>query len=91
MSTGGGDRPCPQRRRHDAEIDLSMIAVNQRLRRFIEEHRAAQARGERGPFTQSNALLCGMAEQALEAQARAALERAELERRMLAMRGGRLQ
>ena len=30
--------------------DLSMSAVNARLRAFIAEHRAAEANGERRPF-----------------------------------------
>lgn len=71
--------------------DLSMTGVNERLSAFVAEHKAALARGEHGPFAQSNALLAAMAEEALEAQARAALDRAELERRMLAQHGGRLQ
>lgn len=75
--------------------DLSMSAVNARLRAFIAEHRAAEANGERRPFRESDALLCAMAEDALEAQARADLAKAEAqakaERTEYEQRGGRLQ
>ena len=72
-----------------------MSAVNERLRRFIIEHREAEARGEHRPFAESDALLAAMAGEALakqaegerlKAEAEARLERLELDRR-----GGRLQ
>jgi hypothetical protein len=75
--------------------DLSMSAVNERLRQFIISHREAEARGEHRPFAESDALLAAMAEEALakqaegerlKAEAEARLERLELDRR-----GGRLQ
>ncbi len=82
----------------DEGPDLSMNAVNTRLRQFIAEHRAALARGEHGPFARSDVLLAAMCEQALEVQARAALDRAEAQRRLAEVEadgwrrhGGRMQ
>lgn len=76
---------------NDPEIDLSMTAVNERLRSFVGEVRAAEARGEHGSFAASDKLLAKMCENALAYQEKAALDRAEVERRMLAQRGERLQ
>jgi hypothetical protein len=76
-------------------VDVSMAAVNARLRVFVAEHREKQARGERGRFFESVALLCAMCEQALEAQEAAdrklAEAEAKLERLELEQSGGRLQ
>lgn len=78
----------------DGEPDLSMSAVNARLRAFVAEYRA-RPKGERRPFAESDALLAAMAESALAQQAEAeeALAQAEakLERLELEQRGGRLQ
>jgi hypothetical protein len=64
--------------------DVSPEAVNARLRAFVAEFRAKQARGERGRFFESDALLCAYAQQALdhvaEAEAKLAQCKAEDER-----------
>ena len=72
----------------DDRPDLSRDAVSRRLRSFVAEHRAKPAGG---PFAESDAILCAWAEDVLAYQEKAAIERAELERRMLAMRGEPLQ
>ena len=63
----------------DDRPDLSRDAVNRRLRSFVAEHRAKPAGG---PFAESDALLCAWAEDVLAYQEKAAIERAELERRL---------
>jgi hypothetical protein len=75
--------------------DLSMSAVNARLRAFVIEHREAAARGEERALRESDRLLAAWATEALErqeeaerklAEAQAKVERLEFDRR-----GGRLQ
>lgn len=75
----------------DGRPDLSPAAVNQRLSAFVSEHKAALAKGDPRAFRESDRLLCAWAEEALEAQARSERALAEIERRELEARGGRLQ
>jgi hypothetical protein len=98
MSTSGTDAEIdrPAEVVQDANVvDVSIAAVNARLRAFIAEHREAQARGERGRFFESDALLCAMCEQALEAQGAADRKLAEVEAKLelkaFEQSGGRLQ
>jgi hypothetical protein len=75
----------------DGRPDLSPAAVNSRLASFIAEHKAALAKGDPRALRESDRLLCSWAEEALEAQARSERALAEIERRELEARGGRLQ
>lgn len=75
----------------DDRPDLSPDAVNQRLSAFVSEHRAALAKGDPRARRECDMLLAAWAEETLAYQEKAAIERAELERRMLAQHGGRLQ
>jgi hypothetical protein len=79
----------------DEGLDLSMTEVNQRLSQFIAEHKAALARGEQGPFAESDKLLAAWAADALEYQAQTERLRGEalakIERMEFDRRGGRLQ
>jgi hypothetical protein len=108
MSNGNGDEPtngAPEALAFGGDPrdavrlpDVSPEAVNARLRAFVAEFRERQARGERGRFYESDALLCAYAEDALrhvaeaDAKLRAAeLAEANLERAILERRGGRVQ
>ena len=78
--------------------DVSQAAVNERLREFVAEVRAAEMSGERRPFAESDRLLAAMCQDALTYQEeaerkleQARLAEAELERRALEQRGERLQ
>jgi uncharacterized protein (DUF2252 family) len=82
----------------DGRPDLSPAAVNQRLSAFVSEHKAALAKGDPRALRESDRLLCAMAEDAFEAQARADLAQPEAQRRLAEveangwrMRGGRMQ
>lgn len=72
-------------------LDVSMAAVNARLRAFITGHREAQARGEERAFRESDVLLASWIEDALTRQEAAELKLAEVEREALQTRGGRVQ
>jgi len=76
-------------------LDLSMGAVNKRLRRDLAEHRDALARGDPRALRESDQLLASIVEDSLTRQAEAARKLAEidaqLERLELDRRGGRLQ
>lgn len=78
--------------------DLSPAAVNQRLRRFVIEHREAQAKGDPRALRESDRLLAAWAEEVLAKQEEAALAQAEAQRLKAKveangwrMRGGRMQ
>jgi hypothetical protein len=71
--------------------DLSLGAVNARLRAFVIEHREAEARGEERALRQSDRLLAAWAENALTDQEEAQRKLAEAERMEFDRRGGRLQ
>jgi hypothetical protein len=71
--------------------DLSMSAVNARLRAFVIEHREALARGDPRAFRESDRLLCAWAEDALRRQEEAERLKAEAERLEFDRRGARLQ
>ena len=79
-------------------LDVSRSAVSARLAAFIREHREAKAAGDPRAFRECDRLLCAWAEDALRQQeaaerfeAEAQVAEAELERQMLAQRGGRVQ
>ena len=67
--------------------DVSMVAVNARLRAFITEVRARPEDDER-PFSESDAMLASWAEEALARQEAAELKLAEVERQALRLAGG---
>ena len=87
--SGGGD---------EGRLDVSRSAVSARLAAFVAEHKAALTQGDPRAFRESDRLLAAWASEALACfaeadrlKAEAEIEEAELERLMLARRGGRVQ
>ena len=82
----------------EGRLDVSRSAVSARLAAFVAEHKAALTQGDPRALRESDRLLAAWASEALACfaeserlEAEAQIAEAELQRRMLAQRGERVQ